>query len=111
MYCTMSPISSMCPSSMIVGEPPALTSAMLFPATSLVTLSANLAASSRQTRAAGASKPEGPGVSSRRLRNAMEDALNMVERWERFAASHRAFSNRECDEAQGENDESRDVPA
>ena len=34
MYWTMTPISSMWPSSMIVGEPPGLTSAMLLPATS-----------------------------------------------------------------------------
>src|SRR5512133_3897675 len=77
MYCTISPISSIWPSSMIVGDPPGLTSAMVLPATSLVTLSANVDASSRQTRAAGASKPDGPGVSSKRLRNASEDGLNI----------------------------------
>src|SRR3954467_5715721 len=73
MYWTMTPISSMCPSSMIVGLPLGFTSAMLLPATSEVTTSANALASSRQTRAAGPSKPEGPGVSSRRLRNASDD--------------------------------------
>src|SRR3954464_5534401 len=73
MYWTMTPISSMCPSSMIVGLPFGFTSAMLLPATSDVTTSANVLASSRQTRAAGPSKPDGPGVSSRRLRNASED--------------------------------------
>src|SRR3954467_8053624 len=77
MYCTMIPISSTWPSSMIVGEPPGLISAMLLPATSVVTRSANVEASSRQTRAAGPSKPDGAGVSSRRLRNAREDGLSI----------------------------------
>ena len=67
----------MWPSSMIVGEPLGLTSAMLLPLTSVVTLSANVAASSRQTRAAGPSKPEGAGVSSSRLRKASDDGLSM----------------------------------
>jgi hypothetical protein len=62
---------------MIVGEPPALTSAMLLPATSVETLSANALASVRQTRAATVSNPEGAGASSRRLRNAMEDGLSI----------------------------------
>jgi hypothetical protein len=50
---------------MIVGEPPGFTSAMLFPATSVVTLSAKVPASVRQTRAATVSNPEGesyPGL-------------------------------------------------
>src|ERR1043165_521955 len=72
-YWTITPISSMWPSSMIVGPPLGLTSAMLLPATSEVTTSAKVPASSRQTRAAGPSKPDGPGVSSRRFRNASED--------------------------------------
>ncbi len=80
MYWTITPISSMWPSSMIVGEPPGLISAMLLPATSVVTRSANVAASSRQTRAAGPSKPDGAGVSSNRLRNASEDGLSMWRR-------------------------------
>ena len=65
---------------MIVGEPPGFTSAMLFPATSLETLSAKVLASVRQTRAAAVSKPEGAGVSSRRLRNATEEGLSIVAR-------------------------------
>src|ERR1700754_2311865 len=80
MYCTINPISSMWPSSMIVGDPPGLISAMLLPATSVVTFSANVAASSRQTRAAGASKPEGAGVSNKRFKKASEDGLNMSSR-------------------------------
>ena len=76
MYWTMTPISSMWPSSMIVGEPPGFTSAMLLPATSVVT-SAKARASSRQTRAGADSNPEGPGVSSRRLRKAIEDSESM----------------------------------
>ena len=42
MYWTITPISSMWPSSMIVGEPPGLISAMLLPATSVVTRSAKV---------------------------------------------------------------------
>src|SRR5215510_13980756 len=62
---------------MIVGEPPGLISAMLLPATSVVTLVANVDASSRHTLAAGPSNPEGAGVSSKRFRNASEDGLSM----------------------------------
>jgi hypothetical protein len=62
---------------MIVGEPPGLISAMLLPATSVVTRSANVDASSRHTRAAKASNPEGPGVSSKRFKNANEDGLSI----------------------------------
>src|SRR6476646_7063720 len=77
MYWTMTPISSMCPSSMIVGEPPGFTSAMLLPATSDDTLSANVSASARQARAATASKPEGAGASSSRLRKETADGLSI----------------------------------
>src|SRR5213596_2946181 len=76
MYWAMRPISSMWPSSMMVGEPLGFTSAMLLPATSPVTFSANVPASSRQTRAAGPSKPDGAGESRRRLRNASEAGLS-----------------------------------
>src|ERR1041385_5813303 len=118
MYCTMTPISSMWPSSRIVGEPPGFTSAMLLPVTSVVTL-ANEAASSRQTRAAGPSKPEGAGVSSNRLRKASEDVLSIAgaEDGGRCAATrgrlalHRASSNRKRQEANGEDHEPGDVPA
>src|SRR5687767_8139716 len=77
----MTPISSMCPASMIVGAPAGLTVAILLPATSPRT-SAKAAASSRQTRAGADSNPDGPGVSSRRFRNAMEESLNMRVDWE-----------------------------
>jgi hypothetical protein len=76
MYWMITPISSMWPSSMIVGAPPGFTSAMLFPATSVVTF-ANELASVRHTRAATVSNPEGAGASSRRLRNAMEGWLSI----------------------------------
>ena len=62
-----------------MGEPPAFTSAMLFPATSADTLSAKVLASARQTRAATVSNPEGAGVSSRRFRKAIEDGLSIFE--------------------------------
>src|SRR5687768_2787709 len=77
MYWMMTPISSICPSSMIVGEPPAFTSAMLLPATSVVTLSAKVPASVRQARAATVSNPDGAGASSRRFRKAIEDGLSI----------------------------------
>src|SRR5215208_677957 len=76
MYVMMSPISSMWPASMMVGDPPGLTTARLLPVTSFVT-SANARASSRHTLAGADSKPEGPGVSSSRLRNAIEDSESM----------------------------------
>src|SRR5687767_357985 len=74
----MTPISSMCPSSMIVGDPCGLTTAMLFPATSELTSCANVFASSRQTLAGADSKPEGPGVSSRRFRKAIEESFSIA---------------------------------
>src|SRR5829696_6119670 len=77
MYCTIRPISSMCPSSMIVGEPSGFTSAMLLPATSDCTLTAKLSASRRQCRAAVSSKPEGAGESSSRFRNARDEGLSI----------------------------------
>src|SRR5688572_6110939 len=80
MYVAMTPISSMCPASMMVGAPAGFTVAMLLPATSPRT-SAKAAASSRQTRAGADSNPDGPGVSSRRLRKAIEESLNMTVRW------------------------------
>src|SRR5258708_16241358 len=58
---------------MIVGLPLGFTSAMLLPATSEVTVSAKVFASSRQTRAAGPSNPDGPGVSSNRFKNASDE--------------------------------------
>src|SRR5258708_21654735 len=58
---------------MIVGLPLGFTSVMLLPATSEVTASAKVFASSRQTRAAGPSNPDGPGVSSNRFRNASDE--------------------------------------
>src|ERR671938_139780 len=72
----MTPISSMCPASKMVGEPLGLAVAMLLPATSPRT-SAKRCASSRHRRAGAASKPEGPGVSRRRLRKAREVSGNM----------------------------------
>ena len=77
MYCTMTPISSMWPSSMIVTAPPALTSAMLLPATSTLTFSAKVSASARQARAAAVSNPEGAGASRRRFRKVTEDGLSI----------------------------------
>src|SRR5690349_7557640 len=77
MYWTITPISSMWPSSMIVGEPPGFTSAMLFPATSADTLSAKVSASARHARAAAASYPDGGGASSRRLRKETADGLSI----------------------------------
>src|SRR3982751_4557352 len=74
----MTPISSMWPASMIVGDPPGFTVAMLLPATSPRT-SANDRASSRQTRAGAVSKPDGPGVSRRRFRKASE-GWEIIER-------------------------------
>src|SRR5256714_12900210 len=67
----------MCPSSMLVGGPRGFTWAILFPATSAVTLSAKVSASARHVRAATVSKPEGAGASSRRFRKAMEDELSI----------------------------------
>src|SRR4029450_13970108 len=72
MYVKMTPISSMCPASMIVGAPAPFTDAMLFPATSFDT-SANARASSRQSLAGADSNPDGPGVSSSCFRNEMEE--------------------------------------
>src|SRR5258708_2828863 len=58
---------------MIVGLPLGFTSAMLLPATSEVTVSAKVFASSRQTRAARPSNPDGPRVSSNRFRHASDE--------------------------------------
>jgi hypothetical protein len=49
---------------------------MLLPVTSFET-SANARASSRQTLAGADSKPDGPGVSSRRFKNVIEDSDSM----------------------------------
>jgi len=76
MYVMMTPISSMWPASMMVGEPSPLTTARLLPATSFVT-SANGRASSRQMFAGADSNPDGPGVSRRRFRNPMEESESM----------------------------------
>ena len=61
MYWMMTPISSMCPSSMIVGEPPAFTSAMLFPATSVVTLSRRCRPRRARRARRPSRSPRGPG--------------------------------------------------
>src|SRR6266542_518400 len=74
----ITPISSMWPASMMVGLPPALTSAMLLPATSAVTL-AKLLAYLRQSFAGALSKPEGPGVSRSDLRKVSDSADNPFE--------------------------------
>ena len=66
----------------MVGEPPGLISAMLLPATSVVTWSVKVAASSRHTRAAGPSNPDGAGVSSSRFRKASEDGLSIGAKFE-----------------------------
>ena len=79
MYWTMTPISSMWPSSMMVGDPPGFTSAMLLPATSTVTPAAKVSASVRHTRAAAVSKPDGAGASRRRLRKPREDGLIILD--------------------------------
>src|SRR5437899_4185817 len=68
MCVTWSPISSMCPASISRGRPLALSAATELPWTSAVTSSANVFTSSRHTRAGPVSKPDGPGVSSSRLR-------------------------------------------
>src|SRR4030095_8709623 len=70
----------MWPASMIVGDPAGLTTAVLLPATSFDT-SAKVAASSRQSLAGADSKPDGPGVSSNRLRNASEESESMRVHW------------------------------
>src|SRR6185437_11683645 len=62
---------------MMVGRPLGFTVAMLLPCTSDCTV-ANFAASSRQTRAGADSKPDGPGVSSRRFRKVVDESLSMV---------------------------------
>jgi len=76
MYCTMTPISSMWPSSMIVGEPPGSAPQCCCPPHRRSPGREGLG-----LRAPGArgdvSKPEGPGASSSRFRNAIEVALSM----------------------------------
>src|SRR3954465_14986635 len=67
----MTPISSMCPASMIVGPPDPFTSARLLPATSPLTVE-NCLACSHQILAGAPSKPEGPGVSRSFLRKLSE---------------------------------------
>src|SRR5437763_16493204 len=94
---------------MIVGEPPGLISAMLLPATSVVPRSAKLDASSRHTRPAGPSKPDGAGVSSNLFRNASDDGLSMRfgedgRKW-RAASDRRLDSVRLCGASNGEDDE------
>src|SRR5690606_19980297 len=56
------------------GVPPSFSTASEFPLTSTSTRSASVSASARQTRAGAASKPLGPGVSSRRLRKFRDSA-------------------------------------
>src|ERR671914_2560107 len=71
----MTPISSMWPANITRGPPFPPTCASELPATSACTDWANRPASARQTRAGAASKAEGPGVSSSRLRNASDSAF------------------------------------
>jgi hypothetical protein len=71
MCVTCSPISSMWPASITRGDPPGLVVANELPFTSTRTSCANFSASSRQTRAARTSKPEGPAASRRRSRKAI----------------------------------------
>ena len=68
MWVTISPISSMCPESITLGEPPAFRVAKELPILSPLT-SANPPASSRQTLAAAPSLPLGPGVESSLFKN------------------------------------------
>src|SRR5690554_2891056 len=75
MCVTMTPISSICPASMMRGEPPGLSTAIEFPLTSASTWSAKPSASVRQTRAGWSSKPLGPGASSSCSRNAKEPSV------------------------------------
>src|SRR5687768_11648793 len=102
MYCTITPISSMWPSTRIVGLPFGLTSAMQLPATSAVTRSANFSASPRQVRPASVSKPDGPGASSNCLRNAMASLVSIPSA---------LVANREDDEAEQQQQETRGEPA
>src|SRR5690606_16813462 len=60
------------------GVPPSFSTATEFPLTSTSTRSASFSASARQTRAGAASKPLGPGVSSRRLRKS-RDSASMIK--------------------------------
>src|SRR5579862_4613217 len=87
----MRPISSMWPASMIVGEPAALTVAMLVPARSART-SAKVRARSRHSWAGAVSNPDGPGVSRSVLRNVTASGESTVgkssERGERRTADH-----------------------
>src|SRR6266480_1989544 len=75
----MTPISSMCPASMIVGLPPPFASARLFPATSPDTF-ANCFACSRHTLAGAASNPDGPGVSRSFFRKE-SDSDEIIRLW------------------------------
>src|SRR5688500_19916274 len=59
---------------MMVGEPLGLISARLLPATSPRTSEAKVFASSRHARAGMDSNPDGPGESSRRLRNVIDES-------------------------------------
>ena len=75
MWVTITPISSMWPASITRGRPPGFTIAYELPATSARTSSAKDCASFRHARAGAASKDEGPGVSSRDLRNARDSGV------------------------------------
>src|SRR5258708_7544316 len=81
---------------MIVGLPFGFTSAMLLPATSEVTVSAKVFASSRQTRAAGPSNPDGPGVSSNRFRNASDEGESTGDACEEWWQAARRPSDWRC---------------
>jgi hypothetical protein len=68
------PIWSICPASMMRGEPLGLSIAMTLPWTSVVIWSANGFMRLRTIRATGCSKPETEGVSSICLRNSNDSA-------------------------------------
>src|SRR5919202_3732855 len=71
----MSPISSTCPASITLGEPPPFRVAKELPILSPRTSSANFSASLRQTSAAAPSLPLGPGVESRFFKNSYDASL------------------------------------
>src|ERR687886_1859903 len=71
----MSPISSMCPASITLGEPPPFRVAKELPILSPRTSSANFSASVRHTLAAAPSLPLGPGVESRFFKNSYDASL------------------------------------
>src|SRR5437870_3593717 len=73
----MTPISSICPANISRGVPSAFRMAKEFPATSASTASAKRWASALHARAGAVSKEEGPGVSSRVFRNAIDSGVTV----------------------------------